>query len=186
MPQRSTDGDELGTKRDSFLNWETILWANRWDPSTGSADLQGEIRNNSEHWTNPDIELPDQHVLAILGFWTHFSDPVEDTDATNEADLFVYNSEITEGINGYGSRVKRDDHIYGCTIQQNGTAGMAEVSGPMYVDFARPILNADGNLSVLHVGDSGASDHGELNVEMNYDIIPVDSTEKYLELLLKR
>lgn len=188
----SETGGPIGSKKDNFLNWETIHWSNYWDPSnSGGNDDSGEIRAGSELWTNVDIDMPDQYVLAIHAIRVHLSDPVEDQGSdTREIDLFVYNEEILNDIGGFGSRVSEDDYFYGYSSQYrqdptNGV-GVSEQGSAPYVEFPLPILNARGEISVLQVGTTGAAGSGEAAVELYYDIIPVETTERYLELLLKR
>lgn len=190
MSISGTSGD-LGTKKDSFQNWETVSMAAYWDPSnTGGNPDSGNIVSN-QLFTDTEIDLPDQHVMAIHGFRTHISDPVEADNGPNEVDLFIFNDIIDQKpLNGFNNRTTHSEYIYGFSTQfhRNSTngVGVSQQGGPFFVDFPLPVLNPDGEVTVQQVGTTVDAGMGEATVQMLYDIIPVDSTEKYLELLLKR
>lgn len=183
----------MGTKTDNFLNWETLYWANQWDTQNGpidGGDTSGDVDANNNVTDSSDIELPDQHVMAVHGFEVDIGDPADNShSAGDKLDLWFYNEQEDDPQGWFRRMQAGDEPLFHYSIQVgsvDGSGDPAEVHGTNETwRPPLPLLNPDGEVGVIHSGSASGS-AGEVAVTMYYDVVPINDTERYLELLLKR
>jgi len=183
-------GSNIGAPNDDFMNWETIHWATYWDPSQPGdpGDDTGTIIDN-QLLTNVDIDVPDQHVIAIHGFRFWLSDPIEQSGGSNaEVDMFIFDEELQDPVDGWNNRVDFDPMAQFSTQylndKSNGVGNGLWGTDPNQ-EYVPPILHADGKFAVQQVGTTIGAGTGETAVQMLYDFVPVEDQQRYLELLLR-
>jgi hypothetical protein len=168
-------GGESGVSSIDGLNWATVAEAD--------ADTTGEgiLYRISE-------DLPDKHVMAVHAVRASLSDLYD--GQTGQIELWLYaDGDMTKPTGTWVDRVVNSDDFLWHTNLGNAREDTAtHVGNTPFSDeteFPLPVLRADGGLTVVQSGTSASAGNMEWQLSVMYDVVPAESTDDYLEMLLK-
>ena len=157
------------------LNWTTVAEA------TADTTGDGLLYRISE-------DLPDKHVMAVHAVRATLSD-VHDGQA-GQLELWLYADSDMPLPNGtwVDRVVNSDDFLWHTdlgTVREDTGSYIGNTPFSDQTEFPMPVLRADGGLTVVQSGTSEAPDNMEWEMTIFYDIVAAESTDDYLEMLLK-
>jgi len=169
----SRGGDGVSTT--DGLNWATVA------DQTADTDGTGKIYN-------VDVDLPDQHVMALHAIRVTMSDRYDAQEGQGE--WWVYADDDAPAQNSWIARAENaDDLIFHSNLGWTATGAGGNNGNAILidsVDFPLPVLRGSGELVVNQSGTNPSGGDLEWVMHFYYDVVPAESTDAYLELLLKQ
>lgn len=137
-----------------------------WDDAT-------EI-GNATAWVERDIDMPDDHVVAVTGVKTDIGDPQE-IAADFPVEVWYFEGDDYVPQNSW---VSDNDQAYAHTSFAKVTEGITVIPADQEYNFLKghgfPILNADGTFRFRV--QYGGGDHAELGMNVYYEFVEVDQS----------
>jgi hypothetical protein len=168
-------GGGSGVSSIDGLNWATVAEAD------ANTDGDGVLYRVSE-------DLPDKHVMAVHAIRASLSD-VHDGQA-GQIEIWVYaDSDMALPTGTWVDRVENSDdflwHSNLGTVREDTATYIGNTPFSDQTQFPLPVLRADGGLTVVQSGTSESPGNMEWELTVLYDVVPAESTDDYLEMLLK-